>query len=334
MKKTIIITKEPLSTQGYNIVLSNNTSIIDLPREAGDVLITKDRITFKAISWCMFPVIWAGDILKVEPIDSKDLMIGDVVLYKTVGRAYAHRLIKIYEEDGRMYIVTGGEKEYRDNRFSEHSGGVSVDNILGKVVEIRRGSLCFKPDEVKLSSLSLIQGRIKLSIWTLFYKIRQGIAKILTKLQGFKLYRYFFKCLIGNRVLFLAGTPAIKNSKEVNNFCLYRKFDDFSNDFTGNEKLYNISARINNRPVGNISLGIEERDESKICTLSNLIVRIPYRGGGIGIQLINKALYLCNKIGVDKIQAFLSEEDTIAINLFKKLNFEILERENLYEKCE
>ncbi|GAG63200.1 unnamed protein product, partial [marine sediment metagenome] len=257
-----------------------------------EVLINNDMITFKAISWCMFPVIWAGDILKIEPIEPKDARIGDIVLYKSVGRAYAHRLVKVCQEQGKLYIVTSGEKEYRDNRFT-NSSGILADNILGRVIEIKRGKLSFRPDEVKLSLGNLMLGRLKLSLWTLIYKIKQHMAKVFIKLQGVKQYRCFFKRLIENKISFWAGTSLIKNMREVNNFHFYRSLDDFFKNFAGAKGSYNISARIGNRPVGNISLYLEEINNYKICTLSNFIVRIPYRGGGTGSQLLGKVLYLC-----------------------------------------
>lgn len=328
MKKIIIISKkykdtdkELLSAQGYNLVLSDTPSIIDLPQQIGEVLMDNDKITFRAISWCMFPIIWAGDILKIKPIKPEDARIGDIVLYKSAGRAYAHRLVKTYIEKDKLYIVTSGESGYRSNKFGNHDGA-PADNILGKVIEVKRGKLSFGPDDFKPSLESLIQGRLKLSLWTLGYKAKQYIAKIFIKLQGLKLYRRFFRRLIKNGVSFFIGIPVMKEAREVNSFCFYRRFNDFSEKFEVDKKIYNLNARIYNRPIGNISLLFDiENSSCKTCTLSNFIVRIPYRGGGTGYQLIRKALYLCNKANIDEIRVVLSEEDKIAYRLFKKSGF-------------
>ena len=322
-KKYSDIDQEQLSMQRYNLVLSNNTSIIDLPPQVSEVLINNNTITFKAISWCMFPVIWAGDILKIEPIKPKSAKIGDIILYKSVGRAYAHRLVNTYNEKGRLFIVTSGEKEYRENRFSNY-GGILADNILGKLTEIKRGKLCFSPDDVKLHLWSLMQGKLKLSVWTFTHKIKQNIAKIFTKLQRAKLYRYLLKIFTKDKVAFFVGASLIKNKGEINNFCFYRSFMDFSKDFTGEKGLYHINARINNWPVGNISLFFDTDGLSrKTCILSNFIVRIPFRGGGIGHQLLEKALYLCNKTNIGEVKVNLFGEDKIAYKLFLKSGFDI-----------
>lgn len=331
LKKVIIISKKSRDedknqapVQGYDMVLANYPSMIDLPREVNNVLISKNKIKFKVISWCMFPVIWAGDSLKIEPIEPKEATIGDTVLYKFAGRAYAHRLIKKYEKEGELYIVTGGEKEYGNNRLSD-IGGVSAGNILGKVTEVKRGKLCFKPDDARLRPGNLIRGRLKLSVWTSTRNIEQFIGKILIRLQRVRLYRCFLKKLIKNKVSFFVGHPFIKDTKEINNFCFYRRFGYFSEDFADARGLYNISARINNWPIGNISLFFDMENPSyKTCTLSNFIVRIPCRGAGIGCRLVEKALYLCDKINAQDIKIALSEGNKIAVNLFKKMGFEIL----------
>ncbi len=337
MKKILIINKEhkevdkeELSTQRYKPLFSDRVSIIDLPPQAGELLISNNRIIFKAISWCMFPIIWAGDILKIEPIKPGDLRIGDIVVYKAAGLAFAHRLVKTYTgEKGGLYIVTSGEREFRNNQFNNCSGGgVPFDNVLGRVTEIKRGRLCFKPDEAPCGLWSLIQGRLKLSLWILIYRAKQyisrNIAKIIIKTQGVKLYRLCLRRLIRNRVSFLVGTPLIKNRGEINNFRFYQTCEDFSKNFSGTEGLYNTTARVNNRPVGNISLFLETIDNRNVCTLSDFIVRIRYRGVGIGRQLAEKALYLCNKVNIDEIKVVLSEEDKIAYDLFKKLGFRVL----------
>lgn len=333
MKKILIISKkcrengkEHLSAPRYNPVFSQSASIIDLPPQVAEALIGNDTITFKAISWCMFPIIWAGDSLKIEPIKPQGARIGDIVLYKSKGFAFAHRLIKTYIEKDRLYIVTSGEREYRNNvlfnNFGNY-GGVPADNILGKVTEIKRGRLSFRPDKASESLRSLIQGRLKLSFWILKRKSKEYIAGVFIKLQRVKLYRYCFRWFIKNKSSFFVGTPVIKNRGEINNFRFYQAFEDFSNNFAGTEGLYNISARIKNKPVGDISLFLERMDNRKTCALSNFIVRIPFRGLGIGQQLLRKALYLCDKINIEEIKIELPEENSIGINLFKKKGFEI-----------
>ncbi|MCX5694974.1 MAG: GNAT family N-acetyltransferase [Candidatus Omnitrophica bacterium] len=330
MKKVIIISNKPgdenknqISALGGGSVLADSLSIIDLPSEVSSILINNNKISFKAVSWCMFPVIWAGDSLKIEPITPEDLKIGDIVLYKYANWAYAHRLVKKYEKGGELYIVTIGDRGSINGQAGD-AGGVSAQNILGKVTEVKRGKAWFRSDDARLRSRSLIIGRLKLSIWTLKYRAKHFICKILMELQGMKLYRCFFSKIIKNQIALFFGQPVIKNIKEVNNFCLYQRFNEIPGDFSDPKGLYNISARINNWSIGNISLFFGADNPShRICTLLNFIVRIPFRGWGIGYQLLEKALSLCDKVHVEEIRIALSENDKIAIKLFKKIGFEV-----------
>lgn len=325
--KRILIINEKYKEAG-NQLFSQSPSIIDLPPQIAEVLINNDMTIFKAISWCMFPIIWAGDTLKIEPIKPKEARIGDILLYKCVGLAFAHRLVKTYTEKDKLYIVTSGEREFRNKQFNnftdlppDNCAGVVSDNVLGKVTEIKRGRLSFKPNDADEGWLSLMQGRLRLSLWILKRRSKQYIAGIFIKLQSVKLYRYCFRGLIRDKISFLVGAPLIKNTAESNNFRFYQTLEDFLKSFASAEGLYNISARINNKPVGNISLFLERIDNRKACTLSDFRVRIPFRGLGIGSQLLRKALYLCNKVNIDEVKVVLSEEDKIACGLFKKLGF-------------
>jgi len=330
MKKVIVTSHKPwdekkshISTSGESAVLANSPSIIDLPGEVNSVLINENVITFKSISWSMFPVIWAGDNLKIEPITLKEAQIGDIVLYKHANRAYAHRLAKKYEKDGELYLVTIGEGERLNDQASD-AGGVPEENILGKVTEVKRGKTWFRSDDARLRSRSLILGRLKLSAWLLKQRTKQSICKILIELHRVKLYRCLFNKILRHITVFFIGQPSIKNIKEICSFGLYRRFDGIASDFGDPKGLYNISARINNWSIGNIGLFFETDDPShRICNLRNFIVRIPFRGGGIGQQLLEKALFLCDKGNVEEIRVALSEDDKTAIELFQKMGFEV-----------
>lgn len=165
-------------------------SVIDLPPKIAEALIDNGMVTFKVISWCMFPLIWAQDTLKIETINPQDARIGDIIFYKHAGRAFAHRLARTYTENNRLYMVTTGEEEFRKREFSDGRNGVScgipLDNILGRVSEIKRGKSCFKPEEANESFISLTQGRIKLFLSVLRHRVKQYLVGLIKKLALFK----------------------------------------------------------------------------------------------------------------------------------------------------
>jgi ribosomal protein S18 acetylase RimI-like enzyme len=273
----------------------------------------------------MFPVIWAGDCMKIEPVNPKDLSIGDIVFYKTAGLAYAHRLIDTCRKNNTLYLRTGGEMEYRNrDRRVLYDGGISAESVLGRVVEVRRGGLCFKPDDRRVGFMDLIEGRIRFALWSLIQGMRHKASSVFISLQRSRLYRLFLRRIIAKRISFFVGTSLVSNNSEIHNLCAYQQFKDSAEDCESNQTMYVVSARINNYSVGNISLFFDvENTSGKICTLANCIVRIPFRGCGIGQLLLEKSLSLCERTAVAEVNIFLSKRDIIALDLFRKFGFEI-----------
>ncbi|MCX5694534.1 MAG: GNAT family N-acetyltransferase [Candidatus Omnitrophica bacterium] len=330
MLKKVIINKkhktagqESLSVQDYNLVFSGFPSIIDLPAQIQSILINNAKVRFKVISWCMFPVIWAGDSLKIELIKPNEAKIGDIVVYRSMGRAYCHRLVKIYMDNGILRIVTSGEKtKDKDYLQLNEEETIPAGNILGKVIEVKRGQTCFKPDELKLNLSHLLTGRIKLIFWVFQQNIKKIITEIFFKFQSAKLYRHSLNVLFENRVSFFGGWQLDDKIKEINNFCFFQEFKKFSETFSGKQGLCNISARINNFSVGNISLFFDvDQSNNMRCILFNLVVRIPFRGAGFGNQLVERALSLCSKANLNKVEVFLSEGDIVSCKIFEKFGF-------------
>ena len=83
--------------------LEAGIEIVNAEAKKGLDIIGTGDIRFKVVSWCMFPVIWAGDVLKIEPIKPEEARVGDIILYKSQGRAFAHRLVKIYEKENKLH---------------------------------------------------------------------------------------------------------------------------------------------------------------------------------------------------------------------------------------
>lgn len=327
IKKIILLNEDSLpSGKGafggikHTIVWPEYPSIIDLPFVVASDLIKNDKITFRAASWCMFPVIWAGDILKVVPISPNEIKVGDIVLYKSAGRAYAHRLIATYEEGGRLYIITGGEKEYRDNQRGAGEG-VLADNILGRVVEIRRRGVWFNPGELEITLGMRVIGGIKFYAWSVSYGLRSLAARILGKLQAVKVYRFFLKHILNSTVSVWIGIPILGNAAEINNFQYYRTLKEFLANPSFHGNAYTVSVRVCNLPVGNLIIHCKEANQGKSALLSDFIVRVPFRGGGIGGILIKKAVMLCQFMHMSEIRIVLSAQDKIGREFLRKFDF-------------
>lgn len=113
----------------------------------------------------MFPIITTGDRITVSP--SKNLSIGDIILFKRGDELVCHRLIKIYEEGGIKYYQTRGDS------FFHLDFRVTHNQILGKVVKIEREHVSL-PRKILL----LIHPILK------FSKVNAFIIVILVKLKA------------------------------------------------------------------------------------------------------------------------------------------------------
>ena len=79
---------------------------------------------------CMSPIIREGDSLVIEH-GNQDIRVGDVVVYGSPGKFYAHRIVRIKDKGERKSFLLKGD---RGNAFDEP---ISGDQILGKVIEVR-----------------------------------------------------------------------------------------------------------------------------------------------------------------------------------------------------
>jgi len=77
----------------------------------------------------MFPLI--SNIVLIEPATTKDIRVGDIVVYTSEGRMFAHRLVRKMIKDGKEILLIKGDT------FLDWSG-VLPETVLGKVIEVEK----------------------------------------------------------------------------------------------------------------------------------------------------------------------------------------------------
>jgi signal peptidase I len=82
---------------------------------------------FQIISNSMHPVLKIGDKIKIKKASLKDLICGDIVIYKLNGRLIAHRFL--YLKDEKSFICRGDNISIIDQP-------VANDSLIGKVTSI------------------------------------------------------------------------------------------------------------------------------------------------------------------------------------------------------
>jgi phage repressor protein C with HTH and peptisase S24 domain len=85
-------------------------------------------VRFQADGWSMHPTIRYGETIIVEPLGDSAVRTGDVLLYRHLRSAIAHRLVR----------VTSTELVLRGDAADSCDAPVSSDQLLGRVVAVER----------------------------------------------------------------------------------------------------------------------------------------------------------------------------------------------------
>ena len=129
-----------------------------------DELSNGNSVTITVKGFSMLPILRSNrDCVRIVKCSANALKPGDITLFKSRGIQILHRFIKT---DGDAYIMRG------DNVFSHHET-CYADDILGKVVLIKRGSKEISPN-AHIWRLIIFLWRIKVLAY-------QAVSKILNK---------------------------------------------------------------------------------------------------------------------------------------------------------
>lgn len=94
-----------------------------------DVVERFGRARLRLTGTSMLPELWPGDEVEVVAADPGQLRPGDVVLIEREGRPFCHRLVRLDERDGELFLVTRGDSLDRNDPL------VSSHALLGRVVQ-------------------------------------------------------------------------------------------------------------------------------------------------------------------------------------------------------
>ena len=121
-------------------------------------------VRFRALGSSMFPFIKNGDIITVKYINSKDIVIGDILLYQRDEKFFVHRLIDKRRNNNNIYYITKGDN------LPNSDLPIEISSIKGKVVEIQNDKRRISLDSLKMKI------------------VNYSIAKILTFLIFYIIY--------------------------------------------------------------------------------------------------------------------------------------------------
>jgi len=126
------------------------------------------RISTRGLS--MFPLVSTGDKITVSPV--KDYEIGDLMVFKRDEQMVCHRLVRIFESDGRRYFQARGDS------FFHLDDPVTADQILGKVIRIERENVSL-PRRILLFIYPVLSfGRFNAVVVNVLMKLRAMFTSV------------------------------------------------------------------------------------------------------------------------------------------------------------
>lgn len=102
---------------------------------AVEALSSSGRLRMRALGRSMLPALWPGDTLVIARVEASDLKPGELVMYGGREGLVVHRVVG---RDGTAVMLRGDSTDVAD-------APVFPDEVLGRVVEIRRCGLRFAP---------------------------------------------------------------------------------------------------------------------------------------------------------------------------------------------
>jgi len=275
------------------------------------VLEKEKLFRFQAPGFSMYPFIRNNDIITVAPLTDRCPGAGDVVafIHPEIGKLVVHRIIGCSDS---AFLIKGDNTRGAD-------GLVPRENIYGTVIRVERAGrnavagLGYGRGAIAmLSRYGLLQG----FIWIMRLPRKVGGAG-LHKAQEFAIYRRFARNLRPDLTILKA------DEKDMNAVHTQWDFEIQLEPYRHNPEVTNVVAKHGNIILGFIQI-VRHPDSHHPITgfwLSCLTVRAPYRGMGIGRELVMRVILMAQEEGATALSLLVSEKNRPAIALFRDLQF-------------
>ncbi len=127
----------------------------DFSAVCGEVLRSARALTFRVHGVSMSPFLKDGDILTLQQVVLPELSAGDIVLYRSSEKlAHIHRILRISRHENRVIFSIRGDASCGPCEL------VAAEQVVAKVVEVRRGNGVLCPGNWQLRALALTWARV------------------------------------------------------------------------------------------------------------------------------------------------------------------------------
>lgn len=296
---------------------------------AAEVLSAGGAFRFGARGWCMRPFLFPGDTVTVGPVNSSELKQGMIVLYRGAwGGLACHRVVRIDSSGGdeAAAIFVRPDAAGPDELIKSAC-------VLGRVVSVERDGKRYPLDHGRLAWAGLLRVRSTLGGLLIAAPARVPryiAARAIPRLQRFRSYRRVAARCVRDRVRVRVAT-----TRDVVDLGTIYGWDALSPDSTTETRETealrrmaadgcHVFASLRGKPAGAASLRRFPGDEdvSSDWWLFDLIVRVRYRGAGIGERLVRVALETARHKGAARVNVRVESANVAALALYGKLGFE------------
>lgn len=268
-------------------ILSGKAGCTDLFPLKEDLL-QRGCFNFRITSWCMFPVLKKGDQIKVENVDTDKIKAGDILVYRGRHWIYAHRVIGREFVNGKEFILTRPDTSEGDPRDIKGAEQVALEDVLGKVAQIRRGGR-FLPLERRRSGILERFALANIGFATRYLLLlERSLLMTLSRLQAQKLYKQLGKAIIfrfQDDINFKLVIPVSK-SLGIN---VYKPIDEVGLSELAGCAIFHILIRLKNESIGYATfINNQENVPYQYLRPSEIFLRLRYKGIGLEEIILKK----------------------------------------------
>ncbi len=279
---------------------------------------------FRAPGFSMHPFIRNGDIITIAPLPPGRPGPGDVVAFVRpgTGKLVVHRVVG--RTDGG-YLIRGDNND-------EPDGLIPAESVLGIVVRVEHngrdvsaGLGCERRLIALLSRPGLLR-RTNAGIGLFKWLGAAGLQKA----QGLAVYRR----LAGMLRPRIAITEA--DERDMSDLYAGWLYNPANPPYRPDPLVTNFVAKAGGEIVGFVQL-VRHPEEHYPYTgywLFSLMVRVPYRGMGLGRELSSRVIEMAEEEGAPEVSLLVNEKNRPAVALYKQLRFEPVTIPDLAERLE
>lgn len=294
--------------------------------ELSEELVRQGRLLrFTVYGASMRPLLRAGDIVTVEPVDPSLIGSGDVLYFKAPsGKYFLHRLI-CRSRQGLLFC--------KGDACGDLDPLIDPRDVLGRLVLVQRGVRFFRVDTMPhrlLNPLRAFSSRYFSGFFSLAFFCLRVFRRVIRAFSFYCLKLSFLRRVLSRR---LASSVLFERAVVSDAFSLVQLYEqeakgDFRAQVVSLEKELALPeeygqvlvARQKEKILGALSL-IREAQEEDSWLMSSLFVRWDFRGRGIGRRLVESACSFVSRQGGAKIRILVFEDRRLLLRWYASLGF-------------